>query len=306
MPGQSQVVYIAGSGRSGSSLLDVLLGNHSEISATGEVHRVMLDPLTRLCGCGVPIARCPYWVTVRHTFAERMGVSEAEVWQHFPVTVVRGWRTIRLPTALELGLLLGSGTMMQHLARLSPLVRAHVEMASNSWGLYDAIASLDSTRYVVDSTKNGVRMKLLYLYRPERTKIIYLVRDGRAVAASLRRRLGVSVMHGAWRWRTANRNVKMMMWSIPVDRRLVVRYEDLCDAPQMVLASVCRFLGLRYTPDMSDLRYDNVHSIPGSPMLFEKRRTIVKDTRWKGELSSADLRMVDLVAGRLNRSFGYQ
>jgi hypothetical protein len=85
-----KVLYITGLGRSGSTILDVVLGNHPHIESVGEVTRLIrtgwvsrkslrgIDPkrLRRpLCTCGkrldVPEVEdaeevCPFWSRVRH------------------------------------------------------------------------------------------------------------------------------------------------------------------------------------------------------------------------------------------------
>ena len=97
----------------------------------------------------------------------------------------------------------------------------------------------------------------------------------------------------------------MVLRNIPPYQRRLVKYEDLCDHPEQVLRSLCGFLGLEYPPDMPELRYDKVHSLPGSPMLFERSTIIKKDVRWRVELTGDDLDEFESIAGSLNRSFGY-
>jgi hypothetical protein len=301
----SNLIYIAGSQRSGSTLLDLLLGNHPDVTGTGEIHGISVNPDTRLCSCGVLISRCPYWQKIEKAYARNLNVDIHTVWENYPVTVLAPRTGRHFPTATEIGLVLGCRTLLPMLGRVSIRVESHLQMARNSWTLVDSIAMLEATRYVVDSTKNAARLGLLFLERPNNLKVIHLVRDGRAVTASLRRRLGMSVAKAAVHWKNANRSVTMVLRTIPSQQRYVLKYEDLCDETEQEMQSVCSFLGLGYFPGTSRLDYCNVHRIPGSPMLFQKNREIIEDVRWKTELSEVDLQNFERIAGSLNRRLGY-
>src|ERR1700704_6679072 len=65
-PGRVRVLYIAGTGRSGSTLLANILGQVDGIFNAGEVRyiweRGMLE--NRLCGCGRRFADCPVWTEI--------------------------------------------------------------------------------------------------------------------------------------------------------------------------------------------------------------------------------------------------
>ena len=62
----TRVLYIAGTGRSGSTLLANILGEVDGVFAAGEVRYLWQRGLTerRLCGCGVPVRECPVWSRV--------------------------------------------------------------------------------------------------------------------------------------------------------------------------------------------------------------------------------------------------
>src|SRR5690606_23114657 len=70
----SKIIYILADNRSGSTLLDQLLGAHPDIVSQGEVHhlaayvrqdRSLYDPVHPLdCSCGRPVTKCPFWIQV--------------------------------------------------------------------------------------------------------------------------------------------------------------------------------------------------------------------------------------------------
>ena len=67
---QPTVIYIAGSGRSGSTLLERTLGALPGWVNIGEAIDIprKVAPLDELCGCGEAFSACPFWSRVGRTF----------------------------------------------------------------------------------------------------------------------------------------------------------------------------------------------------------------------------------------------
>ena len=70
-----RVGYIAGYGRSGSTLFDIVLGEHPQIFGAGELanlsRRVWTD--NEYCSCGAVVRECPFWTEVVDRFLARCG-----------------------------------------------------------------------------------------------------------------------------------------------------------------------------------------------------------------------------------------
>jgi len=58
-----RILFVLGLGRSGSTLLGRLLGNHSRVANAGELLRLeeTLDNPESKCACGLPVNGCPDW-----------------------------------------------------------------------------------------------------------------------------------------------------------------------------------------------------------------------------------------------------
>jgi hypothetical protein len=97
----ARVLYIASSGHSGSTLLEVMLGNHPAINSVGEVHRLSIFPYSRLCACGSVIAQCPYWNDIAAAVAQRLGADRPVTWDTFLLDVPPAQPLLRLPTHFE-------------------------------------------------------------------------------------------------------------------------------------------------------------------------------------------------------------
>lgn len=304
----TNLVYIAGSGRCGSTLLDLLLGNHSKMSGLGEVHRLSINPRERKCSCQETIMECPYWRPRIQRLCDEKGIALRKWDDVLPMTQVneKSVKDRESVRWIEAVAGLGSQTLLRALGMLSSNADSLVDIQRNSWDLYDIITRMDDSEFVVDSTKNALRMKLLYMRRPEQTYILHLVRDGRAVIASSLRRRDISVEMAARRWRVANRNIEMALKTVPQRNVVQVRYEDLCDNVSTEMERVAQWLGVPFEEAMSRLERREYHEIPGNPMLFRRAETdIVKDERWKDELDQNTLKTFDRLCGSMNRRYGY-
>ena len=320
-----RTVYIAGPGHSGSTLLTLLLGGHPRISALGEVHRLYLSARMtsrpHACGCGEDIVSCPFWAAASDELRALAGVStetvllewvttdpaflemlrdDDEVWPHDHVPP-----QLLNPTMHRLLMILGSVTLWRALSHVLGDVATQRRALENSVVLYEAVRRAANTPFIVDSTKNPARGKGLYLIERQRFRLVYLVRDGRAVCYSRMRREGTSMAQAARVWRAEHLKQRAAQATIP--RRFVrrLRYEDLCRDPQGELEALCEWLGLPFETDMFDGKKPR-HALGGNPMRFRSSPLrVVADEAWKDALSDEDLQDFEKQAGRLNRRFGY-
>lgn len=302
------LVYIGGTGHSGSTLLDLLLNNHSMIQSTGEIHRLNhyargnLEP----CTCGQPVAECPFWLDVERRVRESRGLApETRPLLSDEIMIrteaVGGWRSVvekaaLVQPSLPLGRALGRA-----------VAPAHYRAARASLEWYRAIRKATGTSLVVDSSKDPRRLKWLYTVAPAHYRLVYLVRDGRAVTASGIRRRGHSMEEVARKWRALHRRSRAAQRSIPAGQKLRVRYETLCTEPERVLREIHRFLGVPGEDGGTTIRREGSHNIGGNAMRLRAGETTIRlDDRWKRELSPQQLEVFDRIAGRLNRRLGYE
>ncbi len=357
------LVAIASAGHSGSTLLDLLLGNHSDVCSAGEMNRLTLHAADRVCACGATVTSCDYWNRVRRTIGLERQSTELIRWEECHTDVppqkpaarldrrligclvegarapmvlreqlaTRGltvseramlsrkgvrdfsWRItdpasqrvyvlregeasldvyaarvewknpLRLiPDPLEVALAVGAPSAVKIVRACFPRAATYAHVVENSWAVADAMASVSQARFVVDSSKSPVRLKALYMRRPDRFRVVHLVRDGRAVVASAMRRLGVSPATAARVWKRDNQNLSVMLRTVPERLKLGIRYEALCENPRTEMKRVCDFLELPFEEGMLVLWERAVHNIPGNPLLFNRaERTFRKDERWR-------------------------
>ncbi len=300
------LVYIGGSGRSGSTLLDLLLNNNPYVQSTGEIHRLnhYARENTEACTCGEPVASCPFWLEVEQEFIRQNGTGEASPLKHHEMMLIP--EAVPAAAGLLQKAVLGTSWKGLHDALLPRIGPAHAEAARNSTLWYAAIRKVSGAPIIVDSTKDARRLKTLYFSDPARYRLIYMVRDGRAVAASAMRRDGVTMDTAAKDWASAIRRSEWAQRGIPPGQRAVLVYEELCREPERELRRICSFLGVPFSAQMLELRKQESHNIGGNPMRFRTgEQTIRLDERWREQLSADDLAIFDRRAGTWNRRLGY-
>ncbi len=308
-------VFICAAGHSGSTLLDLLIGSHPAAMSLGEITQLPKNfALNTPCSCGEPIRECHLWATVLETLAGEqafegvrddpyrlnLGLFEAGtvIDRAHQTRARRLWRK-----------LLFAGAYAHWAWRIPPLTPSTWPLlhgARNKWLLFDVLARLQSRLLMVDSSKHYLDAAALYLTAPRRTKIILLVRDGRAVFYSgLKRGLSRKAALNAWQ-RTYERAVPLLAKVVAHGDLLHMRYEDLTANPARELQSICRFISLRFDRRMLDFRSRAHHVANGNDMRFRATAAIRIDDAWRRALTPSDLDYFEAHAGRLNQQLGYR
>lgn len=238
-----EVIYVTGYGRSGSTVLDVLLGNADGVESVGELDLLHRDWHERPCSCGQPYDLCAFWSSIDREVRARIGATPHPEREK----VLRRVERLSSLPALVLGVLPPSWKRTYR-----DQVRAEV----------DAIAAVGGNVSILDSSKSAReaagRALALGSVAGLSVKTIHLVRDGRAVLWSARRGDNVKLGSGAsgegarvplagFRalsgWMLANLVALVTPRLSQRARSLRVRYEDLVERPDEELERIGRFLG---------------------------------------------------------------
>ncbi|HEX2267747.1 MAG TPA: hypothetical protein VHI97_06050 [Actinomycetota bacterium] len=285
---RTKVVFIGGYGRSGSTLLGLLLDQHPSFVFAGELVAVWAHfEANRPCGCETPLRECPFWSTVMNDIAERLPSFDVQRMVRLQRRVDPGWRLPNLRSVL-------SGNAYEG---------AHYREAFGQ--LCRSIEAVSGCSVVVDSSKVASHGFILNSISTVRTYPIHLIRDSRATAFSLRRsRFSPShgkdlerrnLLRAALAWSVANVEVGRLRRANPDYRMLL--YDDLVNQPGRVVAAITDLVA-EPPPDSSVLEATTIrpshgHSISGNPLKFAQAEIAIRpDEEWRHGLSGVEKGLV--------------
>lgn len=303
------VLFIAGYGRSGSTLFERVLAKDPTFVSLGQVKHLWLQGYLQdfLCGCGVPFSQCPFWSEVdREAFK---GLDAAAARRLFE-TRKEHYRPARLPAVLvheRLGR-----------ARREPDVVAY---GDGLRAVYQAAVAVSGASVVIDSSKDPMHGLILARLPGVSLHVVHLIRDARGVAFSLQRPKVRHQVH----WKQQRMPVETptrtaLVWSyrnalaaslnrLATSYRLV-RYEDFIASPDEIVEAVRSDLGLGGLSSSvlkdGKVTLPTTHSVSGNANRFEPSTVRLRvDDEWRRALPRADRVRVTALAAPLLLRYGY-
>lgn len=298
-----KVLYVAGNGRSGSTLLDVILGQVPGFTPVGEVRNVWDYGLVenRPCGCGEPMRACPTWDAIlTSAYGDaRPDPAQVAAWRE------RFAQTKRLLPIFARGKGYAKGAE----------IRRYLEVLEK---LYHGIADATGARVVVDSSKWPTYAFLLNQVPSIDLHVLHLVRDPRACAHSWTRRKQAEpgrfldqqgAVYTTSYWVVWNPSIRRLFRGRG-DRYHFMRYEDFVSDPRAHINDVLRFVGEgdAESPFISDreVAVSPTHTVEGNAARFERGSiTIRADTEWKSAMPGAQRALVTAMTWPLLWRYGY-
>jgi hypothetical protein len=305
------VLYIGGLGRSGSTLIERLIGQLPGVCAVGELVHLWERGLTNdeRCGCGEPFRQCPFW--------QQVGKAAFGGWDEVDVSRVAALRSR-----------VDRNRFIPALARrhVRPKMRQLLtEYPSYYARLYAAITDVSGCDLVVDSSKHPSLAHCLRWQPDVDLRVLHLVRDPRAVAYSWSRQVlrpdtdrqsymtRYSPATTARQWDVQNAAFQLLARTgVPTMR---LRYEDFTAEPELTLHRVADFAGLPSRDSYPFLTADGPswrahlsgsHSVSGNPMRFTTGQIPIRaDEKWRTSMPKAQQRAVTALTLPLLAGYGY-
>lgn len=300
----TRLAYIVSSSFSGSTLLTFLLAGHSDIATVGELKGQALGDVDKYdCSCGVRIRTCPFWCELQKRLCDRgVQFSLDDFGTHF--------RVRHLPALDRVMRARVRGRCLEAVRRAVlaawPAAAAFVrDTVSRNAQIIQTIMAMRSAPVFLDGSKDPVRAEYLRRSGLFDMTLIRMVRDGRGNSCSYMKHHGLDMTAAATEWRETYRESQRLYDQFENDRRLTIRYEDLCDDPAATVHRVTDMLGLERQPIVADFRSVDQH-IVGNAMRLASSSQIHLDQKWRDALTGDDLNAFERVAGALNRRLGYQ
>jgi hypothetical protein len=304
---KTKVLYIAGSGRSGSTIVGSVLGHLEDFVHVGELHNIWTRGIQKNygCSCGAPFAECPVWSRI---LAEAYGEGK-----NFDIeATVRGAQIFRTRSILSS---LSAQRRAALLAKGAPYLR---RLSS----LYEAIADVTGARVIVDSSKFYTHGYAVNALCDIDMYVLHLVRDPRGVSYSWQKRkpepgatdrremFRFSTWKSTWLWNTRN-VLTEFLFRRRSTKYVFLRYEDFADRPKDVLENVLNWIGqeasLEFLKDKGRVTLSAQHSFSGNPVRFHTGQALAirNDNAWKKGLRLRDRAMVSALAWPLMLRYRY-
>lgn len=300
-----KVLYIAGWGRSGTTILDNILGSYDSVFSVGELYYLWRRGLGqgRRCGCGEQFAACPLWREVLHV------AYRGQPPQHGRINRIQHEK-VRVRHTRKLG----RGRLDEDTTRYRD------EVAQ----LYGAIGEVTGAEMIVDSSKTPPGAAMLAQIDEVDAYLLHMVRDPRAVAYSWTRATiqpdrptpqqmaGHSATESTVSWVAWNLLTERLARHQFAGRSLTLRYEDFVADPQGTVASVLAFSGV--VADGGDpfrstrtVELAGNHTVSGNPGRFRTGRVVVRpDDAWLDGQSRTHRLLSTAVSLPLLRRYGYR
>lgn len=305
-----RVLYIGGSGRSGSTLLDRVLGQIPELCSVGEIVHIWRRGLlgNQLCGCGLAFHDCPFW--------KRVGME-----------AFGGWDTIDPEEMLRLQHRVDRNRYIPLMIAswVSPSYRRALDRyAAYLADLYRGIQKASGARVIVDSAKHASYAFLLRHVATVDLHVVHLARDSRGVAYSWTKQVEKPEVVGqieympryhparmGFRWVAYNALFHLLRWiGTP---SLFLRYESLVRHPRSEVERVLRFAGIEANGERLEYIEDGyvdlepTHTVAGNPMRFKQGRIALRlDEEWREQMNVRQQRVVGALTWPLMRRYGYR
>lgn len=302
------LVYILSNGRSGSTLLDLLLGAQRGFWTMGEVQLItweMQDP-RNLCGCGDPIQRCGFWEAA----LEEATLGDDHVIRRFRESPGSG-KAIRprelIPLYLDFPTKCSQAsekmvTYGQANSRLLSSVLRHAEKETGN-----------EVRWLVDASKDPYR--LLWLARSGRfdLRVLHITKDPRSFVYSMTKGSNGTyqgplskTLRMALRWRIENAiMLKVCREAIPVSNWSTLRYQDVAERPAETLDSVTDEIGIKLSEKVTPkIRAYTNHAVSGNKMRWGDTE-IHYDDKWMSRFPERIQRLVWTLNRGLATHLGY-
>lgn len=282
-------IYIMSRGHSGSTFLDVMLGNVSTIESVGEVVSGLNRGRAEICSCGSLAGNCAYWQSVAERYAEitdHRDLFEDGAWL-WRLSDVRNFPKVLFSDTCR------DGSVWQ-------------TYAARSSALFQSISDVSGATSVLDSNKEFSR-GLLLLKTDPKAKVLHLHRSPLAIIGSHYYRRKVkglpfkflkkeyspeamfypAMMLTAFSW-SVSIFLGVLIKMLYPKRVMHVRYENLVGEPEGQLKKIGEFLNVD-TVDVArraviQVPFSIGHNLGGNELRHEGSFTFVPNVKGRRKL----------------------
>ncbi len=297
-----KVIYIAGWGRSGSTLLARILGQVEGVTHLGELRTIWTDgyKTKSRCGCGLPTRECNIWNAIMDDALG--GIDRVDL------NAMVQLRRRSEPRSQELFKLRFSSRYQQQFLERSQSYR---EILAK---LYSAVRKVCGVDTIVDDSLHPGYGYTLACVPGLEVYLVHLIRDARGCTYSWTKRqkkgLGsYTLKDSSLGWDLRNLAIETLPAHANI-RYHRLRYEDFVSQPQQSIEAILNFA--QVTPNAlpfntpTEVNMGITHSIFGNDNRAETGAIALRlDEVWRQKMDRADQLKVSLMTWPLLMKYGY-
>lgn len=275
------LIFIAGAGHSGSTLLDMILSAHSNIFGTGELYHLGSNENESRCTCGKSYQDCRVWSKILN------------MTNGFEFDINRNF----------IDLFVGKAIYYQNDKSSHRKIDAN-DYCNKRRSVYNRLSEIAGKEIIIDSSKDINQVELLFNSGGMDISAIHLVRDGRGVVWSYMKK-NCPFFKALRHW--VFTNIKIEIVKIRHREKFInIRYSDLAKNTEYVIKEVLSKLELEYEPSMMNFRAVEQHQLSGNRMRFSRNESeINEDLSWKNSMPWRYKIIFVLLAGWLNAYYKF-
>jgi len=240
------IIYITSKGHSGSTLLDLLISSHSQVTSLGEIKvlsagrkKSRQSMLERRCTCGSnSIIDCLFWQRVEQLSG--IPLQELDVDSEDPVI------------------------FKQH-----------------NQAIFQAAATVSGCEFIIDASKSVSRLEKLVAIKDFNILPIHIVRHPGGVAYSNIKR-GRNWLISTRQYVASFMRTRRFLEN---RHSFTIYYEELASTPQQTLAKLMKWLELPFQETQLNWKSAPHHQMAGNNMRFSGDSQIKLDNEWEKKLS---------------------
>ena len=283
MPKENKkLIYITAYSRSGSTLLDIILGNRADVFSSGELFRLTTSGWMNdeFCSCHTRVSKCSLWSKVKKEWEKKTGATPQEY-----AALQNKFERIRSYFIL-----------CKEKKHRSTDYQRYLFLTEN---LLQIIFSSTQTNIIVDSSK--MPMRALAISNLENIDILYiqLTRDARGVCWSLNKKHKKNEEEGlekdiksepifktALLWVLHHCITEAVIRKIKSHKIVHIKYEDVTDNPSHTVQNIWKNYQLK--PQDSSMQSTHFkgpkHMVAGNRMRMHKDIVVKFDNMWKTKM----------------------
>ncbi|MEK6481635.1 sulfotransferase [Catalinimonas sp. 4WD22] len=304
------VIYILSNGRSGSTILDLMLGSFPNLWTLGEAQLLPLEiDFNAICGSGEPILESFFWKDLIPSIQLEDNNSSISYFRRSHPHGAHTGAVIRWKLLYEL---FTAKFSKDTLGRVESYGKLNYDYFKKTIHHAEQNGFANKVEWIVDASKDPYRLMWLQKSGLFDIKVIHLVKRPSAFVYSTAKgkQQGmnpVMVARMTLRWIIENKIMsKVCDQCISPENVYTLQYEELAQDPDKALSLIGERFGINLNGySTNQFREYQNFGVSGNKSRWENR-SIFLDEKWKKHMPSKHIKFVNLWTQKLASRYGYK